>query len=103
MRQAALDWSADVTLPVAGRSPQARHASATGAQRAVKDRGALAVAYLELLKTAGPLSDPQAAHALGRQISSICSTRNGLGDLVVESGEYEITAWNTKRVKWRAR
>lgn len=102
MRQAALNWSADVTLPVSGKSPRSRHASATGAQRAVIDRGALSVAYLNLLRATGPLSDQAAARALGRETCSINSTRNGLGDLVVDSGEYEQTAWGTKRTKWQA-
>jgi hypothetical protein len=100
MTQPLLDWSADVSLPVAGKTPRTRHASASGAIRAAKDRGALAVAYIGLLKATGPLSDHQAAHALGRLVSSINSTRNGLGVLIVDSGEYEDTAWRTRRTKW---
>ena len=101
MNQPAFDWSAN--LPVAGKSPRSRHASASGAQRAATDRGALSVAYLELLRATGPLSDYQAAAALGRLVSSINSTRNGLGELVEDSGQYEETPFGTKRTKWRAR
>lgn len=103
MRQAALNFDPTVSLPVAGKTPRSRHASATGAQRAAIDRGALSVAYLNLLRTSGPMSDHAAAKALGRTLSSINSTRNGLGDLVTDSGEYESSEWNTKRTKWKAR
>ena len=95
------DWSADVNLPVSGLVPEARHGSATGAQVAARTRGALAVAYLDLLAVSGPLSDPEAASALGRALASICSTRNGLGVLVVASGTFEETPWGTKRCRWR--
>lgn len=36
-------------------------------------------------------------------IVPINSTRNGLGELVIDSGEYEATAFGTKRTKWKAR
>jgi len=97
------DWDTDVRLPVAGKTPRTRHASATGARRAAIDRGKLSCAYLELLRVVGPLSDHAAAKALGREVSSINSTRNGLGDLIVDSGEYELTQWQTKRTKWGVR
>lgn len=97
-----LNFDADVRLPVSGKTPRTRHASASGARRAAIDRGALSVAYLELLRVAGPLSDHAAAKALGRETSSINSTRNGLGDLIVDSGQYESTSWGTKRTKWKA-
>lgn len=99
MNQPQLDFS----LPVSGRTPRSRHASSSGARRASIDRGALSVAYIALLKATGPLSDHQAAHALGRLVSSINSTRAGLGELIVASGEYEETHWRTKRTKWGVR
>ena len=103
MTQSGFNWNADVQLPINGKTPRSRHASATGAQRAAIDRGALSVAYLQLLRVVGPLSDHQAAKALGRLHTSINSTRAGLGDLVVDSGEVEVTDWHTKRTKWKAR
>jgi hypothetical protein len=103
MTQPILDWDADARLPINGKTPRSRHASASGAQRGAIDRGALSVAYLNLLRATGPLSDHAAAKALGRETSSINSTRNGLGDLVVDSGEYEQTAFGTKRTKWGVR
>lgn len=98
MTQPSLDFTAQ--LPIAGKTPRSRHHSHSGAVRAAKDRGQLSVAYLQLLRVAGPLSDHEAAHALGRLVSSLNSTRNGLGDLIVDSGEVEITPWHTKRTKW---
>lgn len=99
--QAALDFDRDVNLPVSGRTPRARQASATGAQRAAKDRGAVTLAYVALLREMGPLSDHEAARMLGRLVSSINSVRNGLGARVVPSGEHENTEWGTRRVRWR--
>ena len=103
--QLGIDWDRDASLPVQGRTVQARHSGSTGAQKAAKDRGPLAIAYLEMLKQAGPqgLSDFEAAKALGRMISSMCSTRNGLGDLVVASGSYEITTFRTRRCRYTVR
>ena len=101
MIQLPIDWSADVRLPIAGRTPRARHSSATGAQVAARTRGQVALAYRALLREHGPLSDYEAARILGRLVSSICSTRNGFGDSVVPSTSYELTAWGSKRVRWQ--
>ena len=101
MTQLPMDFRPN--LPIAGRTPRTRHASASGARRAAIDRGSLSVAYLVLLRATGPLSDHAAARALGRETSSINSTRNGLGDLIVDSGTYELTAFHTKRTKWGIR
>lgn len=87
-------------LPIAGHTPRTRHASASGARRAAIDRGALSVAYVNLLRSVGPLSDHAAAKALGREVSSINSTRNGLGEVIQDSGLYEQTPFHTKRTKW---
>ena len=90
-------------LPVSGKTPRARHASHSGALRASKDRGEVSTAYLNLLRTAGPMSDHAAAKALGRTLSTVNSVRNGLGDLVVDSGEYESSEWGTRRTRWTVR
>ena len=103
MRQQPIAFDVDVNLPVAGRSPQARHSSSTGAQYAARTRGRLSVAYLELLRAAGPLSDFEAAAALGRSVSSMNSTRAGLGSLIAPSGDYEVSQFGTRRVRWRVR
>lgn len=100
MEQQAIDFSSDVNLPVSGRMPHARHASATGAANAGSVRGKVALEYRSLLMAAGPLSDDEAARAMGRRLSSICSTRNGWGSRVVPSGQFEMTEFGTKRVRW---
>jgi hypothetical protein len=91
----------DAALPVAGRSPEARHSSSTGAQHASQHRGTLTVAYVALLEQLGPMSDHEAARLLGKPLATLNSIRNGLGERVRPSGAYETTPWNTKRVKWR--
>ena len=105
MSQPGFTWDADVSLPVSGLTPEARHSGATGAQIAARSRADLSLKYIALLKAAGPLSDPEAASALGVGLSSICSTRNGVAGRsepkrVVPSGAYEVTAWGSKRVRW---
>ena len=100
MTQPGFNWSADVSLPVSGRTPAAKLASATGAQVAARTRGAVSLAYRRLLIESGPLSDDEARRVMGRQLSSICSTRNGWGAHVVPSGGYEVTPWGSKRVRW---
>lgn len=101
MQQPGFDWSRDVSLPVSGRTPRARHASSTGAAVAAERRGAVALAYRRLLIESGPLSDHEAAKALGRLVSTINSTRDGWGGQVAPSGRYEATEFKTKRVRWQ--
>jgi hypothetical protein len=101
MTQPVLDWDRDVSLPVSGRTPSARHSSSTGAQVAARDRGVVSAAYRDLLIRCGPLSDHEAARLLGKLVSSICSTRNGWGDRVVPSGTFEATDFGSKRTRWR--
>lgn len=103
--QAALDFDRDVNLPVSGRTPAARQASATGAQAAGRDRLVLQRAYWDLLGTHGALSDFEAARILGRAVSSINSTRNAFGARVEPSGDYETATFadgrTTRRVRWQ--
>ena len=106
--QPRLDWDRECPLPVApSASTQARHASATGAQMAAETRAALSLAYIALLRAVGPRSDHEAARALGVGVSSINSTRDGLGASVVASDDYETRVWpngrTTKRTRWMLR
>jgi hypothetical protein len=104
MTQPGFNWSGDVNLPVRGKTPRVKHAGAMGAQVAAKTRGKLAEDYLRLLETQATVrgwSDYEAALTLGRLVSSICSTRNGLGDLIEETGGYEETPFRTKRTRYR--
>ena len=104
MTQPRLDWTQDISLPIAGHSPEARHASSTGAMAERERRGRFALVYRELLVKVGPLSDHAVAKITGRQLSSICSTRNGWSDRVRPSGFYDTVTFadgrTTKRVRW---
>ena len=103
MNQLALDWTPGAVLPVSGRTLGARHASASGAVFAAEHRGQLTLRYLALLWV-GPMSDQQAARALGVGVSSINSVRDGCGPLVEPSGLFETVTWprggTTKRTRW---
>jgi hypothetical protein len=104
MTQPALEFTADTSLPISGRTPQARHASATGALAERERRGRFALVYRQLLIDAGPLSDCEAARITGRALASICSTRNGWREQVKPSGQFEAHTFadgrSTKRVRW---
>jgi len=99
----------DSTLPVAGKTSEARHASATGAIRGSQLAGTQTLAYREVLRAAGPLSDHAASRLLGVGLSTICSTRNrwieALPGCIEPSGEYETHTFasgrSTKAVMWR--
>lgn len=103
MTQPALDF--DVSLPISGKTPRARHASFTGARMAAARRGEKTLQYLALLAVT-PLSDNQAAPLVGVGLSSICSIRNACvrAGLVQDSGTDEVVVWPgdrmTRRVKW---
>jgi hypothetical protein len=105
--QPRLDWDRECPLPVApSASPQARHASATGAQVAAVTRWLLTLRYIELLERLGPRSDHEASRALGVGLSSINSTRAALGAQVTDdAGNYEVHVWPsgrmTRRTRWR--
>lgn len=64
--------------PIAGRSLQSRHASATGASAVVHTWAWRQSAYLQLMRQAGPLTDHEAAAVLKLPLSSINSVRGAL-------------------------
>jgi hypothetical protein len=105
MTQPALDFTADTSLPIAGKTPQARHASSTGAMAERDRRGRFALVYRELLIKAGPLSDQEASRITGRAVSTLNSTRAAFGDRIRPSGTYEIATFadgrSTRRVRWQ--
>lgn len=105
MTQSGLNFEKDINLPIAGKSPYARHASASGAAYAVTFRGESTNRYLSLLAIAGErgMSDCEAADALGRAVGSICSVRDGVGGLVIPTGGYEMKQWPKGRITRRAR
>lgn len=94
---------AERPLPIAGRTPRARHASASGAEIAQRTRGTLQRRYLELLRD-GPRADFEAEAALGCMRSSICSTRNSLvqAGYVEDAEEYVVNpASGARGERWR--
>lgn len=109
MKQQSIAWDADVSLPVSGITPHARHASASGAVVAQRRIGRKVLAYLSLLQTVGNhgISDFGAVLALNMHerlvagVQSINSIRDSLGDLVEHTGTYERTEFNSRRGKYR--
>lgn len=105
--------------PFQGRSTTTAHASYTGARSLVETWTARQSAYLQLLNTAGALTDHEAAALLGCGLSSVNSIRGNLIDRaeargqlapIIEDGfdEHHFTDMNgtprtTKRARWRIR
>jgi hypothetical protein len=91
-------------IPFTGRSPQARHASYSGAKAQAEKFTAKQNCYLEHLW--GPMTDQDMAEYLGWPLSSVNSIRNSLGDLIVADG-FVTKHWDngrtTKRVLWKVR
>jgi hypothetical protein len=99
------DWDQDINRPVSGRTSRARHASASGAQVAGQRHGKKVKAYLRALLAAGAdgLNDFAASQVLACYRTSINSLRSSLmaAQLVEETGEYDVTEFNTKRQRYR--
>jgi hypothetical protein len=75
-------------LPVQGRGVVSRAASTDGARVAAAHRASLQQRYLDLLLRVGAhgATDHEAAAHLRCGVSSLCSTRAGLGAQLVEHG-----------------
>lgn len=106
MTQIVIDWSRDLSLPVAGRTPAAQHASSTGARVAQRRYGVKVLKYLAVLEQAGVdgISDFAAFEAMNGIVSgvnAINSIRNSLGELVEHTGLFDDTAYGTKRGRYR--
>lgn len=107
--QPGFDWDRACDLPVAGRTPAARHASATGAQVAQRHYGVKCLRYLALLAEHGDegVGDHAAMAlliALGLRVASvgsINSIRASLGPLVEHTGAFDATAFGSKRGRYR--
>jgi predicted HTH transcriptional regulator len=93
---------------IAGHTEQARHASATGAAKAVETWTENQSEILQLLRNE-PLSRPQLSALTGLPINSICSLLQGLIDagIVEASGDVDVQIWanqrRTVREKFRIR
>ena len=101
MTQDALDFS----VPVSGLTRAARHSSWTGARQAVKTWTAKQSALLQLLTQAGgPMNDHELAAVLRWPLSSVCSVRNSVRDLLAPDG-FDAVTWPdggvTRRTRWK--
>lgn len=98
--------------PFAGATPAAKHASYTGAKHAGKTWTTKQATYLQLLRTAGPVTDQEAAVRLTWPLASVNSVRNGIGKWCKRHQKpepfttdgFEEHEWAngdiTKRAKW---
>jgi hypothetical protein len=94
-----------LSLPFSGRSPIARHHSAQAAEAAAPGRATKTLQYLRLLAEAGErgLTDHETVKATGWPLSSVCSIRNGCGELVIPSQEPGISPYGRAVTRWRRR
>ena len=93
-----------LALPVAASAhPIARHHSALAAQDAAAGRAGKTLQYLQLLDRVGDvgISDHETTRAMGWPLSSVCSIRNGLGDLVVPAAGHDLSPFGKKVTRWR--
>jgi len=67
-----------LSLPFSGATVLSRHCSAQGAISAKERCGRQALALLALYRARGPLSDAQAAEAMGIERTSVNARRNSL-------------------------
>jgi len=107
----------NISLPFAGNTTMARHASWTGAKAAEATWTARQSAYLQLINQAGALTDQEAAALLKCQLCSVNSVRNGIEKLRRQAGlepmfiadgfdAHHFTdasgkAHTTRRTRWR--
>lgn len=105
MTQPTIPWDRDVSLPVSGLTPAARHASASGAQAAGKGQSGRTRAYLRMLAEHGPCNDMEASALLGCYRTSINSIRHALmyAGLVEETGQFDVETFASGRVTRRQR
>ncbi len=92
------------TLPFA-RSPHpiVTHRSAQAAAAASVNRGSKTNRYLELVEHAGPagVTDYEAMKALGCPMSSVCSIRNGIRNLLWPSDRNVLSPYGKSITAWR--
>jgi hypothetical protein len=91
-------------LPFSGSSPSSRQRSYEAAEAAAPQRTEKSLAYLRLLGEAGKrgVSDHDASRALGWPLSSVCSIRNGCGELVEPAGT-TLGLYGRDVTRWRKR
>jgi len=77
MNHGSLD-AEPLSLPFQGSTPMSLHCSAEGAKSAAERCGRQALALLALYRARGPLTDADAADAMGIERTSINARRNAL-------------------------
>jgi hypothetical protein len=93
-------------VPFQGEGPLPTHASYTGAVLARRGRGEKVEALRQLLTHHGPLTLNECSVITGWPLSSICSLKAALGDLVI-AVDLETQSWDdgrtTRRTRWAIR
>lgn len=89
------------TLPFSGAGPLARHASVTGAVRALPRAGSQAWRLYLLYRARGPQTDHQASRALDLPLASICARRSWLvAQHLVVAHDLVVGPFGAKNTRW---
>lgn len=105
MNQPGFDWNAEVSQPVSGSTPLARHCSATGAQVASVTAGSKMAKLLTLFSQHRRLTLNETATLIGIQDHSLCSTWNRVKAVmgwIEETGEVKRVTYSHGRVTSQA-
>lgn len=93
------------SLPFASHAPHliSAHHSAMAAEQAVSARARKSAAYLELVEHAGVagLTDHETVAATGWPMSSVCSIRNGVRELLWPADREAISPYGRSVTCWR--
>lgn len=89
-------------IPIAGRTPRARHASWTGARSQVDCWTAKQSAFLQVLGNSGPLTRNELAGLLRWPVGSVCSILKSVRHRL-ESAGFEEVEWPDRRPTKRER
>lgn len=105
MSQPQFDWDAEIRMPVAGRTPLARHCSSTGAQAAALMIGSKLEKLLKHFAANPRATLQEFAAANGWQNNAVCSTfdraKNEL-NWIEETGDVKRVAWPRSRTTSQA-
>lgn len=97
MQQLAINWNADMDLPVSGLSPAAREASATAANAVFDGYGERIEKVLIAFRSKGKLTISEASGICAMKESSICSVFGKLKKLEWITGTGEFFRYEIKR------
>lgn len=100
MNQPDFDWNADVNLPVAGRTPAAKEASASAAQAIFDRYGERVEKVLTAFRLRGKLTIREASEVCAMRESSICSVFGQLKKAGWIQGTGEFFVYEFKHSKY---